>query len=647
MAGEDGYMFGREAMRKVVETVRQIKREVRELQQRALVNVTPQVGKVHVVKNGSESIPAMTEAGGVFTPGEGEVTLARIKSSGKLENTAFRRTMYNIGASPIAANAYGLSWQELLTGRFVSLSLPAGIVRFKLTEILTLGGEADALFLEWDGDSYETTATPLVVKDFTDTPGTWWGAVGYQGWAWLPPDSDDGKYEIVWMETVARYIEFTSTENMGATSTSEMEVTVNRYWNIKDPGSTVVTHDPQGLFTRARSGAKGVAIYDERRDLYEIVECQTKAGWVRVTLTNPVSSGSSAAATVNAFGGSQQDVQDPDPADAGITVYDYDGHFRRALAGADALAIYDAVDDEYLLVECESKAGWVWVTLTADMSSSATCTVGGYKGSQQDTQNPGTIVVYPITGISDALKSGDTVLAFYDNVDDKYFAAAKPYTPMWGYTQAAWVANAGDAYVSIKLVTGSPPRTSSTVSGSAFNCYLPRVNDGDPNVVASKNICFMYDNDGDAVALSDYMDVKIGSVIFMARDMTVPAGWGFMDSTANASGNGGTGIDARRRFIRTPATVAEAGALAGDGNSASGYQHNHALSCLTAFGDAGAVTSPSVVEFWAFQGSATTGDPDGVAGAISGQPGGRNFSSNSDPMYVHLPAIERLDNKSA
>ncbi len=291
------------------------------------------------------------------------------------------------------------------------------LFRFELYTNLDLGGEAFAYIVEWDG-GYAATATEIVVKDFTSSPGAWQGVAGFRGWCTLPPDNDDGKYEIVWMETFAKFIEFTATEDMGYSSTGQMAVTVNAAWDGKTPTSSpVIVIDPRGLFSRVLSGAKGKAVYDPERDVYVIYECQSKAGWIRGTLTAAVSSGSSSSVTVSAFGGTQQDVQDP----GAVTVYDPQGLFTRAMSGAKFLAIYDAVTDRYNLVECQSKAGWIRFVLTGDMTAgSATSTTTQFGGSQQDVQDPGNVDVKDPGGLFSRAITGAVGKAIYNATSDEY-----------------------------------------------------------------------------------------------------------------------------------------------------------------------------------------------------------------------------------
>ena len=151
------------------------------------------------------------------------------------------------------------------------------------------------------------------------------------------------------------------------------------------------------------------------------MECQSLAGWVRFTL-NADLDGGSAAATRADFGGSQQDVQDPGRT---ITVHDGAGSFKRAKASCTGLAMYDAVDDEYNVVECQTRAGGIRVEWTEDMASgSAASTVAeiDFGGSQNDAFDPGrTPTVYDADGNFPLALDGAVGQAVYDSIDDKYY----------------------------------------------------------------------------------------------------------------------------------------------------------------------------------------------------------------------------------
>ena len=167
------------------------------------------------------------------------------------------------------------------------------IIHFELSATLPLrngGAEQHALakLLEWNGTAWVDSGTEIEVYDWFGTEGMWNGITGYRGWAKkrsatytdTAPDPDVTRqaYEIIWMERIAQFIQFTSTEYMGASTGGRMATTVNFYDHQgKDPGATAIVRDPQGQFPDVHSGAKGTAEYDNRNGYYRVVSCQRVA----------------------------------------------------------------------------------------------------------------------------------------------------------------------------------------------------------------------------------------------------------------------------------------------------------------------------------------------------------------------------------
>lgn len=148
------------------------------------------------------------------------------------------------------------------------------LVRFRLTEALSLSGEADAVILNRvfdDPDWVWEVGDAIVVVDTSTTPGFNSGAVGYEGWA-IPGPDDEGTYLIVWMEHKAKIIDYRLTSNFSGTSAT---ATVLDYHDGHDPGSTVTVYDPQ-----ARGGGwhrydcKGKAHWSPENGQYEVYDCE-------------------------------------------------------------------------------------------------------------------------------------------------------------------------------------------------------------------------------------------------------------------------------------------------------------------------------------------------------------------------------------
>jgi hypothetical protein len=343
----------------------------------------------------------------------------------------------------------------------------------------------------------------------------------------------------------------------GGTSAS---ATVDAYWgaawNGITPGSAVDVYDAHGLFSRALEGAKGIACWNENADRYEVLNCQSKAGAIRFRFTSDMSGGSATASIEGSDGdywGAQQDVQDPDAAIAGITVYDPHGLFKHGKTDGYGKAIYDAIEDKYIIVEAQTKAGWILVTLDEDMGETsegqAAASVVRYWGTQQDVLTPGSAVdVYDEDDLFANAVAGDKMVAALDAEADKYRLVSWTGKDkvLWARTQSNWENNSGgnNSRVSCKL---NADGFNNAVTGDAFYVYLPRCGtELDPNVVAERNIPFFFDEGGYAICAGNYLDDKIGTVKFWSNSGTPPQGWQRMNGTNNADG---TALDMRGCLI--------------------------------------------------------------------------------------------------
>lgn len=108
--------FDDDAVRKIAAKVRQL--EMRVLKAEMGNRVGSSIGKTFIFKTGDETIPAMTEADGVYTPGTGEVTLYGF-DAGDLESHEQLQEVFNLTTTPIAAQTFGLCYQEHKTGKLV------------------------------------------------------------------------------------------------------------------------------------------------------------------------------------------------------------------------------------------------------------------------------------------------------------------------------------------------------------------------------------------------------------------------------------------------------------------------------------------------------------------------------------------------
>jgi hypothetical protein len=172
------------------------------------------------------------------------------------------------------------------------------LVRFQLTADLSTGGSAAAVIRVWDGAAYANGAA-ITVFDWWSISGggrgMLQGVTGMEGYALLS-ETDSAQADVIWMEQFAFALEFTLTENMGATTANQAAATVTASWEQGvDPGSTITVHDDQGRFPDAINGCKGLAIRSEyaaptspATPYYKIVSCQRSIREAKATLSAPM-----------------------------------------------------------------------------------------------------------------------------------------------------------------------------------------------------------------------------------------------------------------------------------------------------------------------------------------------------------------------
>lgn len=276
--------------------------------------------------------------------------------------------------------------------------------------------------------------------------------------------------------------------------------------------------------------------------------------WIQFTLTTNMSTGSATADVDDFWNG-------PNPG-ASVTVHDRHDLFSRAKIGAQGLAHWDFTNDDWVIVECESLAGWVHGKMLANMAGSplkGSFQVDGYGGTQQDIQNPGTTIdVYALTGLTDDLVIDDYSYCVLDAIDGLYYAVTpRPatttdYRPRYCKAQHQWEKNSGNPRVSVKTLTGH----GGTETGTAFYVYLRSTHYAkDPNVHIGQDFLYEQDIDGEYITLDpNCYDDLIGTVKELEDDYDTSSygtlsggkaisGWAFQDGTLNATADGGSGKD--------------------------------------------------------------------------------------------------------
>jgi hypothetical protein len=219
---------------------------------------------------------------------------------------------------------------------------PKGTIRFKLTATLHLASTAAALLLNED---WTSTGTAITVRDPFIAPGCWMGYTDYEGWAIM---GDGGIYDIVWMERPALIIYFTLTQDTNTSSGTTATFTTYFQQGDKSRGGSGLVYDVQSLYPRAKTGAKGIAIWNDRTERYEVVVCQQLGFIFKATATTFCPD--STDVTISGFARLNHSLYNQVPDPVPTTAYN-----RHGLAGRDGDSLtlaFDDVNDRYDIIQC-------------------------------------------------------------------------------------------------------------------------------------------------------------------------------------------------------------------------------------------------------------------------------------------------------
>jgi hypothetical protein len=229
-------------------------------------------------------------------------------------------------------------------------------------------------------------------------------------------DGEAAVYAIRNESTATRWIRFHLAASLAMTQSNQAG-TVDQYWGGPDPGAEVTVWNENGkagaghkLFS-GPANAVGFATYDKRADKWRIIVLEKSALIVEGTLTNQLSGGSSANATVVHY------YQGTDPG-AFVTVKDNTPatRFYNAPAGARYRAIWDDVSQQYNLEWVEQKAAFFFghVQLSFQAGQAGTVAVESVIGGLLPS-SPVTVIASTFSGSTNA-----RCLCIYDPSQDVY-----------------------------------------------------------------------------------------------------------------------------------------------------------------------------------------------------------------------------------
>lgn len=157
------------------------------------------------------------------------------------------------------------------------------------------GGGTQLIFFKVQADAVGSPS--VAVKEMIyDSGGGTWGDTGadYTAYDWsgrdqwsvnfrtgalgvgrIATDVAQDALEILSLEGLARVIQVTLKENMGATTTKQASCDVVHFWgdtvNGMDPGAVVTIHDHTNMAPAALLGTTALAIFDEKRQQYVMI----------------------------------------------------------------------------------------------------------------------------------------------------------------------------------------------------------------------------------------------------------------------------------------------------------------------------------------------------------------------------------------
>lgn len=199
---------------------------------------------------------------------------------------------------PGKTSQIGIAFLSSQSGRFEIVALNnirwPQIVRFRLTEYLSLGSSATAQIQQWDptgggGGGAYIDGSSITVVDYYGSlgrRGAWQAPSGYYGYAVAIPDRAD-QYQILTMEKVAVFTTATLTESMGHTTPGQALANFsggNFFWQGQDTAGATKVYDPIGIWSSLASGARVVCSWDDAQQRYQIIDGQqagSQTYWAR------------------------------------------------------------------------------------------------------------------------------------------------------------------------------------------------------------------------------------------------------------------------------------------------------------------------------------------------------------------------------
>ncbi len=186
------------------------------------------------------------------------------------------------GLGPALQGDVGVAFLSSASGRYEIITLQRRdiprVVRFKLYEALTLGGNALAKVQTWGGAAYADGDEITVVDwyGFLGRRGAFQAPSGFYGYAIRLPDKDE--YQILELERQALFAEVHITEDMGHTTPGQASASFDTFWEGQSTAGAATVFDTRGAYGAAKSGDKFLVVWDSHDAQYKIADGKPGAG---------------------------------------------------------------------------------------------------------------------------------------------------------------------------------------------------------------------------------------------------------------------------------------------------------------------------------------------------------------------------------
>jgi hypothetical protein len=394
----------------------------------------------------------------------------------------------------------------------------------EITEALARGGSADGNLLVWNAGAgaWQPTGAAVEVFDSFVRHGP---AEAYTRVV-VEQDPSSGRYEVISVDRDLAITHFRLTDQCSRGGSAPAVV---RRW---DGATWSDTADDITVFDSTNRGpanvdALGLALLDPDSNRYEVITFEAdRPSFTFFKLTASLARGGSATAKQYQWNSGTNQYEE---AAGTITVWDQGSKDGPSPAGIEGWAWQDPASGRWQIIKLRlDRVRMARLSEFLPLGGTAQAVLLNYAGGWQDDA---AIVVTDETGRVGPANEDDIVWVCYSYLSGQYELLSTPRNFYWIVATNNWVNEPGNE--SYFLGELSLSRDGAPTLGLSVSCFLPRSGFGDPNVRQGDVVGAMLDFDGNWVAVTDYMDDKIGTVkMWVGNPQDVGRGWRIVDGMA-------------------------------------------------------------------------------------------------------------------